>query len=250
MGGSRFGGQPDLPEDVPWPLNDGKPLSFIAQLELSGVSSYKATESLPRQGYLWFFYDAEAIPSGLSPSDQGSWRVIYRDVTSEKLERSEFPKLLKPDSRFDACSVLCSEDISVPAPSMVLEHLGHDLISQMQYDAYWSIYEQTESGRLYYQSRHQLLGCPGLWQSPMEVECELAATGTDVLKFYESLDADSPNWRLLKAKAQQWELLMQVSWDKNPGWIWGDMGSIYFWITKSGIANQAFDGVWVMHQCA
>lgn len=78
-GGSRFGGMPDVPADFVWPLSDGftvgdatqefepvsapgpvpvdvpLPLTFIAQLDLSALSS--ETADLPHEGRLLFFMD-------------------------------------------------------------------------------------------------------------------------------------------------------------------------------------------------
>lgn len=55
LGQSRFGGTPDLPHDVEWPTREGRPLTFLAQIDLTQVRA----SDLPAAGWLLFFYDAE-----------------------------------------------------------------------------------------------------------------------------------------------------------------------------------------------
>ena len=59
LGESKIGGRPDLPKSISWATEeDGKPLSFIAQVNLAEVSSYDVDNLLPRKGILYFFYSA------------------------------------------------------------------------------------------------------------------------------------------------------------------------------------------------
>ncbi len=51
LGGSRFGGQPDLPKNAPWFKDgNGKSLSFVAQLNLEEIQSFNHTPRLPEKG--------------------------------------------------------------------------------------------------------------------------------------------------------------------------------------------------------
>src|SRR6185295_2063256 len=40
LGATKIGGQPDLPEDMPWPEWRGAPLNFLAQIHLADVARY------------------------------------------------------------------------------------------------------------------------------------------------------------------------------------------------------------------
>ena len=53
VGVSRLGGCPDLP----WPTNNGTPLSFIAQLDLVDMAIHDVEGVLPRAGLLSLFYE-------------------------------------------------------------------------------------------------------------------------------------------------------------------------------------------------
>src|SRR5260370_42272534 len=74
---SRLGGRPNLPKEIPWPVRqDGQPLSFIAQLDLSTQPQVRGLP-LPKSGSLFFFYDADEQPWGFDPKDKGCAQVIY-----------------------------------------------------------------------------------------------------------------------------------------------------------------------------
>ncbi|HVF98530.1 MAG TPA: YwqG family protein, partial [Chloroflexia bacterium] len=71
-GTSKFGGLPDLPEDVAWPEWNGGPLAFIAQFRLEEVAPYDLQRLLPTTGMLYFFYEAQQSTWGDLPGDKGS----------------------------------------------------------------------------------------------------------------------------------------------------------------------------------
>jgi Domain of unknown function (DUF1963) len=75
VGRSRFGGAPDLPASISWPSRDGKPLEFVAQLELQAIAKLIPGSPLPSEGRLFFFYDWEESCSGQDPQRLG--RVLH-----------------------------------------------------------------------------------------------------------------------------------------------------------------------------
>ena len=65
-GGTRFGGQPDVPPGFVWPVFTGtddsgepetRPLSFLAQFDCAGLAPYDSGHLLPGTGLLSFFYE-------------------------------------------------------------------------------------------------------------------------------------------------------------------------------------------------
>ena len=51
-------------------------------------------------------------------------------------------------------------------------------------------------------------------------------------------------------KNSNWRLLLQIDSDeRGPGWMWGDAGTIYFWIREKDVAARQFDDVWLIFQC-
>ena len=72
VGGSRLGGRPDLPPGTAWPhSSDGRPLAFVAQLDLQDVA-VEGYPSLPPAGTLSFFYDDVADQSAVVHTPAGS----------------------------------------------------------------------------------------------------------------------------------------------------------------------------------
>src|SRR6185503_9698929 len=84
---SYFGGAPALPLGMTWPMNRGKPLSFLACVDLSSVAKTLPHAWLPSSGRLLFFYDSEKQPWGFDPKDRGGWAVI--PAGEEQLPASE-----------------------------------------------------------------------------------------------------------------------------------------------------------------
>ena len=69
---SHFGGSPNLPAGVDWPVHKGAKLGFLAHLSLSEIQRAHAIDWLPDAGALLFFYDMEEQSWGFDPKDRGS----------------------------------------------------------------------------------------------------------------------------------------------------------------------------------
>ncbi len=75
---SKFGGQPNLPENVEWPLNpEGVELDFLAQIHCPELPP---GFGLPTTGTLFFFYDWAEMPWGNDEKDKKYWKVIYSEA--------------------------------------------------------------------------------------------------------------------------------------------------------------------------
>lgn len=90
-GASKFGGAPDLPPDVEIPSKEGKPLTLIAQINLSDAALAGDVHPLPGTGVLSFFYDTEEQPWGGEEDDRKGWKVLYYEDPAA-LERREVPE--------------------------------------------------------------------------------------------------------------------------------------------------------------
>ena len=84
-------------------------------------------------------------------------------------------------------------------------------------------------------------------QGEMELECQLASHG---IYCGNSDGFESERAQRLREGAPDWRLLLQIDTDEDgPGWMWGDVGRIYFWIKQQDLRSLRFDDVWLILQC-
>jgi uncharacterized protein YwqG len=264
VGRSRLGGFPDLPPGFEWPAWRGKPQEFIAQINLAELPPSVAADRdlLPATGRLYFFYDQGQETWGFDPQDRGSFWVYYSDEPDTALSPAG-----PPDGRGDGTgrplAVTTFEPIqtipSFDSPFFERLGLGDDFIDQ-----YIQIIESEERrvGLIEGDEEfgidedgpfHQVLGHPRTVQGSMEYDCELVRAG---LYCGTSQGYTDPRAKALKPNFDEWVLLLQVDSDENAGreddggWIWGDVGRIYYWVRRDDLRARRFDNAWLILQCS
>lgn len=147
LGESRFGGTPDLPLGMDWPLNDeGKALTFLAQINLADIPKFD-DNPLPASGWLMIFIGAvetaidienqlflakgeEQIAPATAPADvQWANYDLYVDMPAQKLRlnlRADIPHWGSSDIEPLAASIAPTED-EIGAFEDPLSELGNDL---------------------------------------------------------------------------------------------------------------------------
>jgi|SRR5579871_1171022 len=255
MGESRIGGVPDVPPGFQWPRwappkqrddKFGQPwkpdrptaMGFIAQIDLGAVPSLD--DALPNSGWLYFFYDRYCEPWGFDPADRGCCCVIYENCDRSVLERAKPPGDADPEHLAHPCIVEAWPELTLPDDWPGIKY-GTDA-----YDAYRRLCDElTEGGGSTY---HRLLGYPQLIQNPMELECQLASNGV-YCGSPEGYQSDRA--KELEQGAADWSLLLQIDTDEEgPGWMWGDVGRVYFWVKGRKPRSHRFDDVWLIFQCS
>jgi hypothetical protein len=102
LGAAKVGGQPDLPAQTEWPVyRDGKPLAFLAQIDLAEVAKLGTPiEGLPSEGLLsvfsvWGWMEAgdgdPRTPEG-GERQQLGWTVALHTQGRVPLERRKTPR--------------------------------------------------------------------------------------------------------------------------------------------------------------
>jgi uncharacterized protein YwqG len=240
VGLSKIGGQPDLPPGVKWPLYRERPLSFLAQINLSDVQPFRAARQLPARGLLSFFYDAIEQPWGFDPADVGRWSVLYFPDDPEGFVRIEWPDDLDDEGRFDACAISFEEDALTLPP---LQHPGMDRLELTDDErlAYLAAFGSLEETTL-----HRMLGHPDTIQNEMQTECALVTNG---VYLGDVISHDDPNIQLLAQGYRDWLLLLQLDSEDDARMMWGDVGRLYFWMRADALAERRFEDVWVILQC-
>lgn len=248
-GRSRLGGLPELPFGSAWPEHDGRPLMFTARVdldELAEVLPADDRQGLPASGDLWLFTDALGMAWGFRPEDRGSFVLIHTE--------GENPPLDAPAGRDDEGDPF--DTVVVPracrlVPELVLPDAfedGVDLVDDdAAFDAYTDLDEHLNEEWFGDAPRHRILGRPTLVQQPMELEAQLASNGIDVggPEGYASAEA-----KRLKAGAADWTLVAQIDSDDDTGFMWGDVGLVYWWMRRQDIAAGRWEGVWGILQCS
>jgi uncharacterized protein (TIGR02996 family) len=118
VGGSKFGGRPDLPRSVDWPTCEKGPLGFLGQIALRDLEPTQVVRFLPKDGLLSFFayqsYETGYQP-GVAEGVAGDTRVLYtREPTT--LERREPPDELDEEGNeiLPACRLAFCETWDLP----------------------------------------------------------------------------------------------------------------------------------------
>ena len=176
VGFSKLGGSPDLPPDASWPLYRGIPQSFIMQLRLEDLAAYPAASVLPRQGMLWFFYDAAQETYGDDPANKGGWCVLFRDHGLDTLTRTVEPASSSQKPHFAPCALRFSEELTLSAqPPLEVPDLAW---SDHDQEAFDSVFEQfTTAASDATQPRHRLFGFPDTIQDDMREQCQTITQG-------------------------------------------------------------------------
>ncbi|MCX6850640.1 MAG: YwqG family protein [Verrucomicrobia bacterium] len=238
-GFSRLGGLPQMPADTAWPQYGGKPQAFLAQLDLAEVHSAMAS-SLPATGFLFFFYDQEQGVWGFDPKDAEGWQVVHTQADCRSLPERSAPEGLPEEFIYQRKPVQ-AERIELLPDTPRLPRAEFDW--KRDGDAYTN-YRQEVFGE---RTRHQVLGFPTPVQGDdMELECQLASNGIYVggPEGYEN-----PRVEELRAGASEWKLLLQLDTDDDTGWMWGDVGTLYFWMRESDMKAGDFSRAWMVFQC-
>jgi len=231
---SYFGGAPPLPAGTAWPARDGRPLTFLACLDLPSLHALLPMPWLPPTGRLLFFYDAENQPWGFDPKDRGSWSVMLVDGPAAPVLPPAVAELTRQTIAFRAITSFPSWE----RPEVQALHLS-DAEAELLIDGGTAVYGQAPL--------HQVSGFPHPIQGDeMELECQLVSHGLYCGDSSGYLSRDAAG---LRDGAKDWRLLLQIDSDDDLGVMWGDAGILYFWIREEDARSGRFDQAWAVLQC-
>jgi uncharacterized protein YwqG len=238
VGASRIGGAPDLPARFRWPRYEGKPLAFVAQIDLGAVGRVMPDGPLPTRGHLWFFYASDQTHWGFDPKDAGS-SVVHYEADGPLAPRA-LPDDLPPEGRFAPCAVTFTPYADIPdSRDGRNPTAGGDDATEERYD-------DARNSLTSLATAHKLLGYPDTIQGPMESQCAAVTNGVSM---GDGQGARDPRFHALEATQYDWRLLMQVDGDEAAKMMWGDAGKLYFWIRDQDLRARRFDKAWMILQC-
>jgi len=241
--GCRLGGRPALGSGHRWPAVGGRPLSFVAEIDLVEVQSACKLDWLPERGWLHFFYDLVEWPGGFAPSDRNHFAVLYTPDSERPQEVAE-PERLDATLLFPSVPVAPRAALSHPDPLLLEKELG--ILADLPDDEWELVNDFREVGALY--PRHQVGGHPSPIQAAdIALDCQLASNGIDVggPEGYRR-----PERRLLESGAADWRLLLQLDSDEAAGMMWGDVGTLYYMVRAQDALAGDFSRSWLQMQCS
>ena len=253
IGTSRLGGSPDVPAGFIWPqaTNARKPedMEFVAQIRLADFPA-PLPEAAPQQGLLSFFtrwsegrvfYFPEGTvltrTFGPNPPVEAPPSGFWQNLGAALRHRKDLRRTYR-------AAALTFEPALSPADgssSMLKEFALSDADSETYIELCETLWDGSSEGD---GLKHQMFGHASPVQNEMELECDFLRRG------------EKPRWDLpaadFIAAAKNWIPLLQLDSDdgeNGPGWMWGDLGMVYFWIHRDDLASHAFDRAIVIEQC-
>lgn len=271
---SQLGGAPSLPLDVMWPVWDSRdllrdrigrlehrfrsnpkatglsknaawlrqnmpagptPLAFLGQLNLAELAAIAPLDGWPNEGVLAFFYHLSSGGWGFDPRERGHSRVLFY-AAGEKLAPADPPSELPDSQTFPRRRVGFRCEWTLPSYPR----------SGWPKDDYRALRRQLASVASHKEPIHRCGGHPDQIQAEMRLQCQLVTNGI----FCGSADGyRDPRAKVLESGAADWRVLLQVDSDDKLGWMWGDVGRLYFWARRQDIAARNFDAAWMILQC-
>ena len=255
LGGTRFGGRPDVPKDFVWPTFETatifddivkeRPLSFMAQFRCADLAPYDTEALLPKTGILSFFYETLSMEWGYSPENKGCSRVYW--FPAEDLQQAQFPSELEEDCRFPALAIQFSSEINVPSLEDIYDKIDTRNLDWQEYTSYC---EQIGNVSQTQNEVSKLLGWADVIQNSMTIECELVSQGYEMGYGVQ----DIPKTVIEQAEQtslEQWQLLFQLDTVENDTFclMFGDCGRIYYYIKTEDLKQKRFENHWLVLQC-
>lgn len=257
---TRLGGNAMLDPSEPWPEVNGRPLALLVVLDLEDVASFTVDVGLPVEGYLSFFYDAEEQSVwGFEPDDRWGWRVMYvaQDLAVEVEPPAGAPRFapvwlaLEQVLTLPGWEEAAAEPFFPPHAPRRSGPFGNrsDASDQRRRDAFHALqaaWDGDDDDGSSNRHRHQVGGWPMLEQAPIWRECDLVSQGHPL--------GTLERWRAAESVAipdalTDWRLLLQVDSDDAAGWMWGDVGALYYAVRSTAPLSSRFEQAWMVLQC-
>lgn len=239
IGASKLGGAPDLPADVVWPEWDGKPLTFMAQINLTELDLSPFNELLPSTGVLAFFYESTSQPWGDTPPE-GAARVIYSNDSSTPLQRRQHP-VMEIDKWYTVKALPAAR--ITPKPIWTCRCYDYPdnppYLSETQSENYNRLYSSVYAA---IQPKHMMLG----HAYPQQTDVRIYA---QALLWRFNHPSTKVDYDAAKAAMGQWVTLLQIDTDDDLGMMWGDVGLIYYMFREQDLRALKFDQHWLVLQC-
>lgn len=252
LGCSRFGGDPDLPPELPWPSADGEPMIFVAQLDLGELSAFAAAAELPREGLLSFFYAPFSMDRGLEypvavlhlapPS-----ALVRRPAPDPRARLRPHAIEFEEEEQLPAIESQCLFEALRPAAEVQAYHerlaRGHGEDPPIDPGALAELV-LSRSRCDFERPTHRLLGHPSSIQGDPYLDVEMSRRGWDEWR------EGSDEALAARERALGWRLLLQVDAQQDDELLLEqDGGFFYFWLPADALRAHEFSRAQGCLQC-
>ncbi|WP_250001575.1 YwqG family protein [Actinoplanes sp. M2I2] len=244
----QLGGSPALPENVEWPRSEaGRPLGFVAGIDLGRVPAGLLDMPLPVGGMLLLFYRDPAedphetfwISDPVPVDEPPTGRVVFVPAGTATTVRSEPGAAVYPEVPLAVEVTATGPDWEHPALRQAVEELS-DADKEFMADAFNSDEFGDEVSMRTEMPRHYLGGYAYPVQDSVEVAAAWQRLGSDVSY------SDPALWD----EARLWTSLVQIDSDDDAEMMWGDCGSLYWVIRRDDLAVGRFEAATFLFQCS
>lgn len=211
-GNTRFGGDPDLPRSIPYPVDEPFAWIFLAQLDLNEIAPHQSY--LPRTGTLSFFAaDLEHVEEV---------RVIHHAPGTTLRRCPPPPEAVFDQGPFDGFRAEAAPAFSLPCLYNEESRLTSGqaaLLEIQQDDALSDRYRRVR---------------------------DAVASAEHGINLHVFTQHESPEEQAAEDSGGQhdeWMVLLRLGYDRNPGFCFWDAGTLSFMIHKRDLANQDFSRV-------
>ncbi|AMV37536.1 DUF1963 domain-containing protein [Planctomyces sp. SH-PL62] len=226
IGTTRIGGRPDLGDSTEWPrYEDGRPMTFLAQINLAELPEGADRGPLPPAGLLSIFSawgwqvedDADPHPPEGDPTPDWT-RIVYAEDPST-LTRSPTPEGL---NEFPAAP-------GEPVPIIALPSSAEEpAVKALEWD------EET------WNAFYEAVLNPFTFLQAMTIGRPLDSKLLGYADFIQDFDPAADDGR---------SLLFQLGSDDQAAMCWGDGGCLYFFADPEGLARGDFSRIHSAFQC-
>lgn len=221
-----------------------KPIDFLAMIRLADIAPHAGLVGLPERGALLFFYDVQRMLGSFQPEARGGWRILYVE-SEDDLVLVEQPPILHPDFQPSTLSF----ELEYALPEDIREATGDDDLRCYGNPEYARVHNTLRGIGDKHPIIHQLGGPPAEVQNGLFHQCQLASNGVCVGS-PEDRQRQLDRVRALEPGIADWRLVLQIDSDEpGLGWMWGDLGRLYFCLRRDDLAARRFDRSWCSEQC-
>lgn len=242
LGNSRYGGVPDLPSSITWPMAEGRFLNFLMQINLAEVPKVR-NNPLPKSGLLYFFLEDDGACTDVTA------KVIWAPKNKATLRKSPVTSHLAHEEfeNLKPYQLMMGTGIDIPSYGSVLfEKARTEAPATAAGDGADRLFAliNAASGKQPRQKQvGQLLGCPSHVGSDMRENAHLRASGKEN-RIYD-YEYRKRNKSKLRAAAAEWEFVWRIGSSFEVGACIWDFGSLNVFVQTQELRTRDFSNAYV-----